>query len=154
MPLVDHLGPLRRLTRGVEVAQITHLGGSVVSVLYRTPVLVLETTGRRTGRRRRTPLAHHLLPEDGSSDPGAGARRWLVVGGANGQRRVPDWVANLRAEPGAVVVVRRQRVAVTSRELRGAELDATWPALVDVWPRIAVYRRRAGRPVPVFELRG
>lgn len=117
-------------------------GRSVLSVLFRTPVLLLHTTGRRLGRQRTTPLAFHRLA-DGS---------FLVVGGSGGQTRIPDWVVNLRADPAAEITVKRRRFAVSARELTGDERAARWAELVAVWPQIDAYERRAGRDVPVFAL--
>src|SRR5690606_34182599 len=88
------------------------------------------------------PLAY-LRDHDGSL---------LVVGGAGGQARLPDWVANLRADPNAAVTVERRRTAVTAAELVGEERSAVWPRLEQEWPQIVSYQRRAGRPVPVFRL--
>ena len=105
-------------------------------------MLVLHTTGRRTGIERSTPLAYHR-DADGSL---------LVVGGAGGQTRVPDWVANLRARPLAGVTVDRRRLEVSASELGGDERDEAWPRLAAVWPQIETYQRRAGRPIPIFRL--
>lgn len=138
----DRLRVLRRVFRPVEAAQVRWFGRSALSVAFRTPVLVLHSTGRRSGRERSTPLAYHR-DEDGSL---------LVVGGAGGQARVPDWVANLRADPRGAVTLDRRRSAVTAVELVGDEHAAAWPRLEQVWPQIASYARRAGRPVPVFRL--
>lgn len=138
--LADRLRPVRRATRAIEVAQVRRFGRSLLSTVFRTPVLVLETTGRRSGARRATTLAFH---DDGSGSV-------LVVGGAGGQTRVPDWVANLRSCPDAVVVVDRRPRAVTATELTGEERARTWAELRAVWPRIDAYEANAGRPVPVF----
>ena len=138
----DRLRPLRRALRGLEATQVKRFGRSALSVVFRTRVLVLETTGRRSGRRRETTLAYHRL-DDGEL---------VVVGGAGGQRRVPDWVANLRARPEAAVVVGGERTAVVAHELIGAQRQQVWEVARQVWPRIETYERRAGRPVPVFRL--
>ena len=140
----DRFRLLRRLARPVEAAQVRWFGSSLVSAAARTPVLVLHTTGRRSGVERATPLAYHR------DDRGS----FLIVGGASGQARIPDWVANLRAAPGAdaAVTVDRQRIVVGVEELTGDERRRVWADLVPVWPRIDVYERRAGRPVPVFRL--
>lgn len=138
----DRLRPLRRALRGVEAAQVRRFGRSVLSIVFRTPVLVLETTGRRSSRIRTTTLAYHRLDGD-----------LVVVGGAGGQRRVPDWVANLRARTQATVVVDGERTEVEAEELAGEERQRVWAVLRDVWPRIETYERRAGRPVPVIRLR-
>lgn len=109
---------------------------------FRTPVLVLHTTGRHSGRARSTTLAVTRL-DDGSL---------VVVGGAGGQARLPDWAANLRAQPVAAVTIDRARIEVRAVELVGAEREESWRVLRNEWPRIDTYARRAGRTVPVFRL--
>lgn len=82
----------------------------------------------------------------------ADADAMLVVGGAGGQQQIPDWVANLRTTPEAAVAVGRRRSDVVATELDDEEHDRIWADLVQVWPRIATYHRRAGRRIPVFRL--
>src|SRR5688572_18583150 len=105
--LADRLRPLRRLVGPIEAAQVRRFGRSGLSVVFRTPVLALDTTGRRTGATRTTPLAYHRA-EDGTL---------LVVGGAGGQTTTADWVRNLRAHPDATVTVDRRRRRVCAVEL-------------------------------------
>jgi deazaflavin-dependent oxidoreductase (nitroreductase family) len=138
----DRLRPIRRLAAPIEAAQVRWAGRSLLSVAFRTPVLVLHSRGRRSGRLRSTTLAYHRV-DDGS---------FIVVGGAGGQVRVPDWVANLRADPTAAVTVRRAHIEVEAVELTGSERAAVWRTVRDVWPKIDAYERRAGREVPVFHL--
>jgi deazaflavin-dependent oxidoreductase (nitroreductase family) len=138
----DRLRLVRRLVGPVEAAQVRRFGRSGLSTVLRTPVLVLETTGRRSGARRATALAYHR-GTDGAL---------YVVGGAGGQARLPDWVANLRVDARAAVVVDRTRRPVLARELEGPDRAAAWEVLRRVWPRIERYERRAGRPVPVVRL--
>ncbi|HEV2768146.1 MAG TPA: nitroreductase/quinone reductase family protein [Acidimicrobiales bacterium] len=131
------------MAKAVEAAQVRRFGRSAVSVVFRTPVLVLETIGRRSRAKRSTTLAFKRL-DDGTL---------LVVGGAGGQARVPDWVANLRANPQAVAWVDRAPLPVLAVEMTGADRQEAWRHLCEVWPRIDRYERRAGRRVPVFRLR-
>ena len=140
---MDRLRPIRRALRGVEAAQVRRFGRSVLSTWFRTPVLVLETTGRRSGRQRQTALAFHRRP-DGDL---------VIVGGAGGQRRTPDWVANVRSHPDVHVIVDRARRPMTATELRHDERATAWDEARRVWPQIERYERRAGRPVPIFLLR-
>jgi deazaflavin-dependent oxidoreductase (nitroreductase family) len=140
--MADRLRPLRRIVGPIEAAEIRRFGRSGLGVVFRTPVLVLETTGRRSGRTRSTPLAYHR-DDDGTL---------LVVGGAGGQTVIADWVVNLRASASAAVVVDRVRREVHAVELVGDERVAAWGVLVEVWPRIVAYERRAGRGLPVFRL--
>lgn len=136
---MDRVRFVRRLTRGVEAAQVKRLGASALSIVFRTQVLVLETTGRRSGNSRETTLAYLRL-NDGDL---------LVVGGAGGQSHVPDWVANLRANPAVQVTVDRKRRPMTATELEGDARAAAWNLAVDEWPQIVKYESRAGRPIPV-----
>src|SRR5687768_5127325 len=110
---IDRLRPWIRLVTKFEVMQVRWLGVSGVSVTRRRNVLVLETIGRRTGKRRRA-VATYLRDRDGS---------FRIGGGAGGMTRV-DWVANLRACSDAVVYVRRHRIDVSVEELHGEERDA------------------------------
>jgi deazaflavin-dependent oxidoreductase (nitroreductase family) len=138
----DRMRLLRRALGPIEAVQVRRFGRSVLSTVFRTPVLLLHTTGRMTGVERTTTLAYDR-DEDGSL---------LIVGGSGGQVRIPDWVANLREHPRAAVTVNRERFEITAIELGGAERATVWQRLRAVWPQIETYERRAGRPVPVFRL--
>jgi deazaflavin-dependent oxidoreductase (nitroreductase family) len=140
--VMDRLRVVRRAARGIEAAQVKRFGASVLSLIFRTSVLVLATTGRRTGRERETTLAYLRLEDD----------HLLVVGGAGGQSRVPDWVANLRQDPVVTVTVDRRRRLMQATELEGQEREIAWERALDEWPQIARYESRAGRPVPVVRL--
>lgn len=117
-------------------------GRSVLSVVLRSPVLVLEAVGRRSGSTRSTTLAYHRARDD----------TLLVVGGAGGQTRVADWVLNLRANPDAAVLIDRTKLAVRCVELAGADREIAWAELIEIWPKIDSYERRAGYALPVIRL--
>src|SRR5690606_16106134 len=72
--LADLIRPVRRLAGRVESAEVRWFGHSILSILFRQRVLVLETMGRKTGARRRTVVAYR---EAGG--------QVVVVGGAGGQ---------------------------------------------------------------------
>ncbi|MGH9088325.1 MAG: nitroreductase/quinone reductase family protein [Acidimicrobiales bacterium] len=112
-------------------------------MLNRGDVLVIETRGRRSGRQRFTPVGYWREP--GGS--------FVVGGGAAGKTRVPDWVANLRATPGAAVWIRRKRIPVTACEAVGEERDAAQRRASEIWRGVAKYERRSGRVIPYFRLR-
>ena len=115
-------------------------GTSGMSLLRRDRLLVLETTGRRTGRVRRVPVAFWREGDD-----------YLVGGGAAGMTRV-DWVANLRTHPTAVVIDRRRRIAVRANELDGEDYDRARAHAEALWPSVPKYEQRSGRRVPYFRL--
>src|SRR3546814_15412726 len=120
----DLLRPIRRVAGRVEALQVRLLGRSALSVAFRTPVLLLHTIGRRSGAERSSPLAFHQDP-DGSL---------LVVGGAGGQPRLPDWVANLRAAPRASVTVHPPRFSLDADALAGPQPHAAVHQLAPPWP--------------------
>jgi deazaflavin-dependent oxidoreductase (nitroreductase family) len=129
-----------RIANRLEALQIRLLGTSGVGLLRRTPVLLLETTGRRTGRRRRAPVAYWKQGDD-----------FLVGGGAAGMTRV-DWVANLRANPEATIWVRRRRRPVVAEELTGAQYQVARDEAFAIWPGAARYEEVSGRRIPYFRL--
>ena len=136
----DRLRLLWKLGNRTESLQIRLFGFSGMSLLRKTPVLLLETTGRRTGRRHRTGVAYWRLAEE-----------IFIGGGAGGMTRV-DWVANLRAHPAATVWIRRQRTQVVARELVGPEYERARSQAFEIWPNVPKYERASGRRIPYFSL--
>jgi deazaflavin-dependent oxidoreductase (nitroreductase family) len=116
--------------------------GRLLAGQYLVPSIVLTTTGHRTGRTRRAPLA--CVPEpDGS----------FVVAGSNfGRENHPAWTDNLLRTPTAGVGHRGRQIAVTARLLDGAERAAAWERLVEVWPVYDRYADRSAREPRVFRL--
>lgn len=137
---IDHTRPLWRIGNRWEVMLLRRFGTSGMSILRRSPLLVIETTGRKTGRRRAAPVAYW---EDGGA--------LYIGGGAAGMTRV-DWVANLRHDARASVVIRRRRIAVGAQELAGTDYDAARQYAMTMWPNVPKYERMAGRAVPYFRL--
>jgi deazaflavin-dependent oxidoreductase (nitroreductase family) len=106
-------------------------------------MLLLTTTGRRSGQQRVTPV---LYVRDGDD--------FCVVGSNWGETTQPDWVLNLFADPNAAVEVGGERIAVTARRLTGEERATAWSRLVEMWPPYTSYAVKAGdRELPVFLLR-
>ena len=129
-----------RIENRIESAQARWLGFSGISLIRRTPVLVLETRGRRTGRRHRVGLAYWHA--DGV---------YFVGGGAAGMSRV-DWVANLRSNPAAAIWVKRKRLPVLARDLAGDEYETVRAEAFRRWPDAPKYEAKSGRRIPYFAL--
>lgn len=105
------------------------------------PVMVLETIGRRTGERRRTPV---LYLRRGDA---------LIVMAANaGASRTPGWWLNLRHAGSGVAEIGRARTAVRPRELSGAEREQAWRAFIEMYPQAAYYARFTERRLPLIAL--
>ena len=106
------------------------------------PILLLETTGRRSGQPRLSPL---LFARD--ADEGV-----IVVGSNFGQAHHPAWSGNLLADPRAAVVVGGRRIPVTARLLEGEAAEAAYQEMVQVTTVYASYRGRTDRRIRVFRL--
>lgn len=107
----------------------------------RAPVLLLVTTGRKSGKRRTSPL---LYLADGQD--------LVVVGSAGGTASDPAWVHNLRANPTAQVEIGRRKVRVTAEEARGERRERLWARLVEMFPNYDEYQKSTSREIPVIVL--
>lgn len=113
------------------------VGGRVVGL----PVLLLTTTGRRTGRLRTTPLTY--LAE---------GRSLVLVASAGGSDRPPAWSLNLEAQPEVVVRRGRTLTPMTARPASPAERARLWPRIVEAYPGYGRYQERTERTIGVFLL--
>lgn len=137
----NHIRPVWRVTNRIDAFQLRHLGFSLMSVTNPGSLLVLETTGRRTGTRRFTPLGY--WEEQGV---------YFIGGGAGGMSIVPDWLRNLQANANAAVWIRRSRISVRAEELQGAERDNAQQTAASIWRGVPRYAAKAGRVIPYFRL--
>jgi F420H(2)-dependent quinone reductase len=96
-------------------------------------VLLLTTTGRRTGRPRTTPV---IYVRDGD--------RLVVSSEHTGQQRPAAWPLNVKADPRVTVRLGADTAPYRGRPAAADELERYWPALVEAWPAHATYRERSG----------
>ena len=116
-------------------------GGKVGGSFKGAPVLLLTTTGRRSGKPRTNPL---LYLRDGEA--------LAVVASEGGAPRHPAWFLNLKANPGVEVEIGRERLRLRAREATGEERDRLWPRLLELYPPYGDYQRRTERQIPVVLL--
>jgi deazaflavin-dependent oxidoreductase (nitroreductase family) len=116
--------------------------GRLGSRLGNLQVLLLETTGNKSGQPRSVGLSH--LEQDG---------RYFVVASYAGEDHDPAWAKNLRAQPKAKVTLSGRSFPVVARQLEGEEREAVFTRFVEADPAYGEYVERASREIPVFELR-
>ena len=105
------------------------------------PLLLLTTTGARSGKRHTTPVMY--IP-DGD--------RLLVIASNAGAPAHPDWYRNLVAHPQATVEIGKETYEATADVLKGAEREQLWAMIVGQYPFFAEHQAKIRRQIPVFAL--
>jgi deazaflavin-dependent oxidoreductase (nitroreductase family) len=104
-------------------------------------LLLLTTTGAKSGQPRVSPLAYFRI--DG---------KLVIIGSFAGADVNPAWVHNLRANPSAHIEVGNEPSDVVARELPPAERDELFPKITAVASGFAEYQAKTARVIPIFEL--
>jgi F420H(2)-dependent quinone reductase len=139
--------PAVRRTRYMEILWKLHRfvyrasGGRVGRAIGGTPVLLLITTGRRSGEPRPVTLTYF---EDGY--------RLVVIGSNAGEDRHPAWWLNLREHPDATVQIGGTTTPVRAVEAVGEERERLWAELTRRDPAYEKYQLRTDRRIPVVLL--
>jgi F420H(2)-dependent quinone reductase len=104
-------------------------------------VLLLTTTGRRSGKRRTVPLS---FLADGDA--------YVVVGSRGGSPRHPSWYLNLEADPEVEVQIGRVHERRRARRADPEEAGRLWPKVLARAPGYGKYRARTSREIPLVLL--
>ena len=116
-------------------------GGVVGGPFEGATLLLLTTTGAKSGQLRLSPLAYLTIDD-----------KLIIVGSKAGADTNPNWVHNLRANSRAHVEVGTDAYDVVARELPEDERDATYPKVVALAPGFGDYQSKTSRVIPLFEL--
>ena len=108
-------------------------GGRLLGRVAGMPVLMLTTTGRRTGRARTTPLTYFELGDE-----------IAIVASNGGEDSPPRWWLNLQAEPRATIEIAGRSEQVTARAATAAEHAQLWPVITG--RSVPTATTRAARP--------
>ena len=104
-------------------------------------VLLLTTTGRKSGNETTTPLIYDL---DGD-DP-------VIVASKGGAPDHPGWYKNLQANPEVEVQVGTKKIKARARTATGEERARLWQKALEFWPPYADYQNKTERQIPVVVL--
>jgi deazaflavin-dependent oxidoreductase (nitroreductase family) len=132
---------------GFRIASVIHnavyrvSGGKVAGRVGKVPVLLLTSTGRKSGKSRTNPLL----------DTPAGDG-YAVIASKGGAPQHPLWYLNLKASPHAEVTVGRETRHVHAREAEGEERERPWRALADAYPGDDRDAQKTTRRIPVVVL--
>jgi deazaflavin-dependent oxidoreductase (nitroreductase family) len=124
-----------------HVARYRDTAGEVGHDWRGATVLLLTTTGRRSGESRTTPLIYQ--PYDGS---------YLVVASKGGAPEPPAWYRNLEENPEVEVQVRGDRFRAHARTAEADEKPDMWRTMTAIWPAYDSYKEKTEREIPVVVL--
>ncbi|MBO9534044.1 MAG: nitroreductase family deazaflavin-dependent oxidoreductase [Solirubrobacteraceae bacterium] len=106
-----------------------------------TTVLLLFTTGRKSGEERTNAL---ILREWGDA--------WIIVASRGGTDKPPAWFLNLSDDPDIEIQIKADRFPVRARVATPEEKPAMWSAMTEVWPDYDAYQEKTDREIPVVVL--
>jgi deazaflavin-dependent oxidoreductase (nitroreductase family) len=116
-------------------------GGRVGGSFEGAPLLLLHTTGAKTGQERVNPVMYREVN---------GA--WAVFASKAGAPTNPDWYHNLRVHQEAAIEVGVETIPVRARVAQSEERERIWSAQKAEWPGFADYENKTSRQIPVVIL--
>ncbi|MBW8486150.1 nitroreductase family deazaflavin-dependent oxidoreductase [Actinomadura parmotrematis] len=124
-----------------HVERYQETGGAEGHDWQGTTVLLLTTTGRRSGEPRTTPL---IYQEDGDDH--------VVVASKGGDPKHPLWYENLSADPKVRVQVRDEVFDARARTATAEERPRLWAKMAATWPAYDEYQAKTDREIPIVVL--
>jgi proline iminopeptidase len=104
-------------------------------------VLLLTTTGRKTGRKTTTPLIYDL---DGDNP--------VIVASKGGATKHPGWYRNILENPEVEAQIKGETFRARARTAEGEERERLWRLMNEMWPHYAEYQEKTDREIPVVVL--
>lgn len=107
-----------------------------------TSILLLTTTGRKSGK----PRTHPLIYRDWADNT------YLIVASKGGSPTPPTWFLNLEADPDVEVQIKEDKFSAKARVATPEEKPAMWQHMTEVWPDYDNYQTKTDRQIPVVVL--
>jgi len=106
-----------------------------------TTILLLHTTGRKSGRDHTHPLIYREWDD-----------KYLIVASKGGAPEHPSWYLNLSEQPEVQVQIKGEKFSAKARDADADERPAMWAHMVEVWPDYAEYQKKTDREIPIVIL--
>ena len=116
-------------------------GGKVSGMFAGAPLLLLTSTGARSGQPRVAPLAYTTDND-----------RLVVIASKGGAPTHPDWFYNVRANPDVTVELGAETFPARATIAQGAERQRLFDQMAAQMPNFAEYQRNTTRQIPVIVL--
>jgi deazaflavin-dependent oxidoreductase (nitroreductase family) len=131
----------RPLFGAEHVEKYVETDGEIGYLWKGAPILILTTTGRKSGKESSTPL---IFGEDGENA--------VIVASKGGAPEHPGWYRNLSKTPEVGVQIKGDRFRARARTAEGEERDRLWRQMNGIWPPYDSYQEKTAREIPVVVL--
>ena len=141
----DLSGPARlawKLGSGAHAGVYRATGGKLFGRMGKSPILLLNTVGRKSGKKRTSPLLYVMDGED-----------FVIIASKGGASAHPAWYLNLMANPEATVEIEDREVRVRAEEADSEEKSRLWQKMVEMYPAYNAYQEKTEREIPLLVLR-
>ena len=140
----DLSGPARlalKLGSGAHAGVYRATGGKLFGRMGKSPILLLNTVGRKSGKKRTSLLLYVMDGED-----------FVIIASKGGAPAHPAWYLNLKANPGATVEIGDREVWVRAEEADPEEKVRLWQKMVEMYPAYDDYQKKTEREIPLLVL--
>ena len=138
-------GPARlawKLGSGAHAGVYRATGGKLFGRMGKSPILLLNTVGRKSGKKRTSPLLYVMDGED-----------FVIIASKGGASAHPAWYLNLMANPEATVEIEDREVRIRAEEADSEEKSRLWQKMVEKYPAYDAYQEKTEREIPLLVLR-
>jgi|HubBroStandDraft_1064217.scaffolds.fasta_scaffold650131_1 deazaflavin-dependent oxidoreductase (nitroreductase family) len=136
------VNPLMKAFVAGHVGLFRLTGGRFGGKIGKLPVVLLTTTGRKTGKERTVPVGS--FEDQGDV---------VVVASFAGSPQHPAWFNNLTANPNVTAQLGAQPFAARAEVTTGAERERLWKKIIDIAPNFGEYQKKTTREIPIVRLK-
>ena len=130
-----------KMFTGLHVFLYHTSGGKIWGKMGSNPVLLLTTTGRKTGKQRTTPVVFTRKNDE-----------YLIAASAGGSNQNPTWLSNLNTKPEATIEIDGKQIKVKALITSGDERDQLYELFKAMGPGFIEYEKKTTRKIPVVRL--
>ncbi len=130
-----------RLINGIVILLYRLTGGAIGGRIQNMSVLLLTTTGRKSGKQYTTPVLYRQEND-----------HLLLVASNGGSGKLPNWWLNARSGTPVHVEIGRTHKQMRAQQARAEERQRLWPLLVAAYSEYEKYQRRTAYPLPIVIL--
>ena len=117
-------------------------GGKVMGAFGANSILLLNMVGRKTGKKRTTPLMYF---RDGNN--------YVISASAGGADANPAWYYNLKGKPETTIQIKGDKIQIIAQEASPDKRKKLWTQLTSTTPQFKEYEKKTKRTIPMFILR-